>query len=226
MTPRRRRVGFIVPSSNTVFEDSLARGGLAAQGLSAHVARVPVRMISAEAASLGQFDRATMIEAAQRVADAGVDLIIWAGTAASWLGFERDGALAADIAASTGVAATTTLLEINRRLALLGARRIGLVTPYIADLEARIVANYASIGIEVAAAARLDLTVNTDFAQVAPGAIAAMVDRVAVAGCDAITITCTNFAGVDVPAMTATRTPVIDSVAVTIERALDARLPV
>jgi len=49
---------------------------------------------------------------------------------------------------------------------------------------------------------------------------------VAVAGCDAITITCTNFAGVDVPAMTATRTPVIDSVAVTIERALDARLPV
>lgn len=225
MTRHRRRVGFIVPSSNTVFEDSLWRSGLAAQGVSAHVSRVQVRTISADAESLDQFNRTAMIEAAQRVADAGVDLIIWAGTAASWLGFARDSDLADDITARTGVAATTTLLEINRRLADLGARRIGLVTPYVADLEARIIANYAEIGIEVVAAERLDLTVNTDFAQVAPQVIAAMVERVASSGCDAVTVTCTNFAGADIAAAMAAHnsTPVIDSVAATIERCRSTR---
>lgn len=166
-----------------------------------------------------------MLDAAQRVADAGVDLIIWAGTAASRLGFERDDDLSADIASRTGIAATTTLLEINRRLTLVDAGRIGFVAHYIADLEARIVANNARIGIEVAAAERLDLTVNTDFTQVAPRTIAAMVDRVAAAGCDAITITCTNFAGVDVTALAATRTPVNDSVVVTIECAMNVLSP-
>lgn len=221
MTKPRRRVGFIIPSSNTVFEDSLWRSGLVGKQISAHVSRVPVRVISAKAKSLDQFNRTAMIEAAQRVADAGVALIIWAGTAASWLGFARDADLAADITARTGVAATTTLLEINRRLADLGVRRIGLVTPYVAEVEARIIANYAAIGVEVAAAERLGLTVNTDFAAVAPERIAAMVARTASAGCDAITITCTNFAGADIaPAMAArTGTPVIDSVAATIERA-------
>ncbi len=223
MTQGLCRVGLIIPSSNTVFEDSLWRSGLVERHVSAHVSRVQVRVISAKAESLDQFNRTAMIEAAQRVADAGVTLIIWAGTAASWLGFARDVELAADITANTGVAATTTLLEINRRLADLGARRIGLVTPYIAEVEARIIANYAAIGIEVAAAERLDLTVNTDFAQVAPERIAAMVERAASVGCDAVTITCTNFAGAAIASAMAARTgtPVIDSVAATIERAAE-----
>ena len=40
------------------------------------------------------------------------------------------------------------MLALNEVLAATGVKRFGLVTPYIAPVQARIIANYAALGIE------------------------------------------------------------------------------
>ena len=220
---RARRLGLMLPSSNTTVEPEAFALMPPDGAVSVHFSRLGVTLISDEAASLGQFTPPAMLQAAGLLADAEVDLIAWAGTSASWLGFARDEALVAAIARDLGIPATTALLAINRRLAALGARSIGLVTPYIAALEQQISANYAAIGIATAAAERLDLTVNTDYARVTPAQIAGLCRRVAAARPQAIVIMCTNLQGAPVAADLAAELgiPVLDSVAVTIEHCLD-----
>jgi maleate isomerase len=89
-------------------------------------------------------------------------------------------------------------------------------------LERRIIANYSAIGIEVAAAVRGNLTVNTDYAAITPDAVAEMVREVACSPVDAILILCTNLAGSSIaPALSRELgVPVLDSVRVAIEHSL------
>jgi maleate isomerase len=219
---RSRRLGVIAPSSNTVLEPETARLLPADGSVTMHVSRFRVTHIAADAASRAQFEFDAMLEAARQLADAEVDVILWSGTAASWLGFDRDERLVAAIGAATGMPATTALLAVNRALSRLDARRIGLVTPYVAALEEAIVANYAAAGIETVAARRLDLTVNTDYAAVPPATIAAMAREVAAARPDAVVVMCTNLAGAGIaPVLSAELgLPVLDSVRVGVEDAL------
>ncbi len=221
-----RRLGLLLPSSNTVVEPEAARLMPADGSVSLHVSRFRMTVVSDSSESLGQFAPPAMLAAAGLLADAKVDLIAWAGTAASWLGFARDDALIAEIERSCGIAATTTMLAINQQLSALGACSIGLVTPYIAALEARIVANYAMIGIETRAAERFDLTENTDYAKVTPDQLAERCRRLAPAMPDAIIILCTNLRGAPIVTEMSRELgiPVIDSVKVTIEHCL-RRLP-
>lgn len=214
-----RRLGLLLPSSNTVVEPEALRLIPDDGSVTLHFSRFRMTVVSDSAESLGQFAPPAMIAAAELLADAKVDLIVWAGTSASWLGFARDEALVADIERRCKVAATTSVLAINRRLADLGARSIGLVTPYIAALESKIVANYAAAGIATRAAERLNLTENTDYANVEPDRIAELCRCVANAKPDAIVIMCTNLRGAPVAGALARelRIPVLDSVAATIE---------
>ena len=71
------------------------------------------------------------------------------GTAppASWLGFDSDERLCAAIAERTGVRATSAILSLNHLLKAMGVRRLGLVTPYTSDVQQKIIANYAALGI-------------------------------------------------------------------------------
>jgi maleate isomerase len=215
----------LVPSSNTILEP-VTVGLLPPDGsVTAHVSRLRVLRIADDDSTQSQFDSEPMLQAADLLADAKVDLILWNGTAAAWLGFARDEAITTTIAARTGIQATTAVIALNQRLQDLGARRIGLVTPYVADIERQIIANYRAIGIEIVAAARADRTDNASFADIAPDEVAAMVRRVAVAPLDAILILCTNMAGAPVAtALTAELgIPVLDSVVVAVEHSL-ARL--
>ena len=119
-------------------------------------------------------------------------------TAARWLGFEWDARIVKSIEGHTATRATTAVIAINMRLAALGAKRVGLVTPYVAAIEGKIIANYAAIGIEVVAAERLDLTENTAYAAVSPERVGAMVRTVAATRPDTIVIMCTNLADASV----------------------------
>lgn len=212
------RVGMLTPSSNSVLEPyTAAMFAPFGDAASAHFGRFRVVEISLSDQSQTQFRNAPILEAASRLAEAQPRLIAWNGTSASWLGLDTDHALCAAIERETGVRATSTVLAIERLLEGIGATRIGLVTPYIEDIQTRIISNYAARGIEVVADERLDQSVNYAFATYPAEQIADMTRRVAKAAPDAIVILCTNFRGAPIAARIEEETgvPVLDSVAVT-----------
>lgn len=212
---RTVRLGILTPSSNTVLEPLSAAIIRGVPGASVHFSRFPVTEIALSPGALAQFDDAAVLRAAELLAHARVDVIAWSGTSASWLGFEADEALCARIRAATGVRATTSVLALNGALARTGVRRLGLVTPYRGDVQARIVANYAALGVECVAERHLDLQDNFSFAEVAPPQLDAMVREVAAVRPDAVAVVCTNLRGAPLVAgwEAALGLPVYDSVA-------------
>ena len=127
---RPLRLGVLTPSSNTALEPLTSAIVAGLPGASAHFSRFRVTEIALDAQALGQFDDSKILAAAELLADAKVDVIGWSGTAAGWLGFERDRQLVERIRERTGIPATTAVLALNELLALKEIRRIALVTPY------------------------------------------------------------------------------------------------
>lgn len=212
------RLGMLVPSSNTVLEPYTA-AMLAPFGdtASVHFARFRVVEISLSAASTGQFALEPILEAAERLAETLPRLIAWNGTSAAWLGLDRDRALCAAITERTGVEATTTMLAYEAVLARMGVRRLGLVTPYLPEIQAQIVANFAAQGIEVVSEVHLSDKGNHSFADYSAEAVADLVCGVALAGPDAVAIICTNFRGAPLAETLEAElgVPILDSVAIT-----------
>jgi len=190
---RPLRLGVLTPSSNTALEPLTSALAAALPNASAHFSRFRVTEIALDAAALGQFDDSKILAAAELLADAKVDVIGWSGTAAGWLGFDRDLQLVERIRERTGIRATTAVLALNELLALKKVQRLAFVTPYTADVQERIVANYRSIGIEVVAERHLGIRVNHDFAGVTPSTLRELMDDVARARPQAITTFCTNL---------------------------------
>lgn len=225
--PRRHRIGMLTPSSNTVLEPYTARMlEPLFPAVTAHFARFRVTRIALDDSASNQFRQEPILAAAELLADARTDIIAWNGTSASWLGFDTDARLCAEIEARTGVKATSCILGLNRLLAEGGVRRLGLVTPYTADVGARIAANYAAHGVEVVAGLHAGLSDNFSFADIADDQVGHMCAEVAAAKPDAIAIVCTNMRGARVGAEIerALGVPIIDSVAATLWgclRALD-----
>ena len=162
-------------------------------GVSVHFSRFKVTEISLAQAALNQFALAPFLDAAALLADARVDVIAWNGTSSAWLGFAADHRLCRAIDDRFGVKATASMLAINQALAAAGVERIALVTPYIDQVQERIVANYAEAGFRCVAERHTGVSVNYDFAEVADSEIAAMVRAVAGAAPEAIVIACTNL---------------------------------
>jgi maleate isomerase len=195
---RPKRLGMLVPSSNTVLEPETAKLLPADGSVSVHVSRLRVVQIADDEASAAQFAYEPFLAAADLLADAQVDLILWNGTAAGWLGFDYDRRLIGAIEARTRIRATTAVSAINAALLRARVHRIGLVTPYVAGLERRIIVNYRALGIDVATAVRRDLTENTAYAEISPAEIGGMVREAARTQVDAVVILCTNLAGASI----------------------------
>ena len=187
------RLGVLTPSSNTALEPLTSALAAAVPGCSAHFSRFKVTEIALSEQALGQFDDSKILAAAELLADAKVDVIGWSGTSSGWLGFDADRRLVQRIRERTGIAATTAVLALNELLALRGVKRLALVTPYTTDVQQRIVANYAAVGIEVVAERHLGIRVNHDFAQVEPQRLMGLMREVATAQPEAITTFCTNL---------------------------------
>lgn len=213
-----RRIGMLTPSSNTVLEPyTSAMFAPFGDEASAHFGRFRVVEISMSEASQSQFELEPILQAAERLAEADPHLIAWNGTSASWLGLEKDHALCAAITERTGVPATSTILAYDALFRSMGVKRLGVVTPYIEDIETRMIANYAAQGIEVVGAERLNDKGNYSFATYPPAQIGGMIEQVAKVRPDAIAVVCTNFRGAPVAATIEETTgiPVLDSVSVT-----------
>lgn len=187
------RLGLLIPSSNVVLEPLAGRQ----THIQTHVNRLPVYDVALGAESQAQFALDGQVAAAKLLFDAKVDRIIWGGTSASWLGFERDTAFAERVTAETGVPTSTAVLEINRTLSEMGARRIGMVTPYTEDVAIQINRNYEAAGYIVAGWSNHGGTLSKDFAAIPETALEVMIREVAQYDVDAIVIMCTNIAAAD-----------------------------
>ena len=218
------RLGMLTPSSNTVLEPLTAAMLADLPGASAHFSRFRVVAIDLGAGSRGQFDAAPVVAAAELLADARVDAICWNGTSGAWLGLELDRALREAVTARTGIPATTATLALLEALRRLGARRYGLVTPYLGDVQAAIIGRWAEAGLECVAERHLDDPGNFSFAEHGEPVVRRMAREVAGARPDAVVVHCTNFrGGRAVPELEAELgLPVLDSVAVSLWGAVRA----
>lgn len=187
------RLGMLTPSSNTVLEPVTQAMLVDLPDVSTHFSRFRVTEISLNLTALNQFENSALLEAAQLLAEAKVDVIAWNGTSAGWLGLDRDRELCQQITAATGIPATTSVLALQEIFKVRNITQFGLVTPYTKDVQTKITTNFAQQGFHCIAEQHLNLQVNFSFAEVDADKISAMVYQVAQAQPQAITTFCTNL---------------------------------
>ncbi|MGE4369448.1 MAG: Asp/Glu/hydantoin racemase [Burkholderiaceae bacterium] len=212
------RLGVLTPSSNTALEPLTSAIVATIDGASAHFSRFKVTEIALSDKALGQFDDSKILAAAELLADARVDVIGWSGTAAGWMGFDSDRRLVERIQERTGIRATTAILALNELIALRNITRLGLVSPYTADVQQRIIKNYADIGVDIVAERHLDIRVNYDFALVSQPDMRRMLHEVSAAGSQANVTYCTNLRAADMAESIEQETgvPLLDTVSTTV----------
>ena len=219
---QRLLLGMLTPSSNTTLEPVTTAMLADLAEASAHFGRFKVTEIALTEQALGQFDDREILGAAELLSHAKVGVIGWSGTAASWRGFDTDEALCRRITEATGIPACTSVLALNELFARLCVRRFGLVTPYLDEVQAKIIANYAAAGYACVAERHLGLRDNFSFSEVDADALCAMVREVAVARPEAIVILCTNLRGGPLVAELEAELgiPILDSVATVVWKSL------
>ncbi|PVH87239.1 putative Asp/Glu racemase [Cadophora sp. DSE1049] len=194
------RLGVLVPSSNTALEPlttAIVNSINTQPGhhITVHFSRFAVTTISLTPSALGQFELPPILAAADLLAHAQVDVIGWSGTAAGWLGFDKDVTLCEEIEKKTGIKATTSVLALNRALEIWNVKSLGLVTPYLDDVQAAIVMNYGAIDIEIGDGMERHLRVqkNNDIAAIGEDILDDLVDEVVAGKAEAVTTFCTNL---------------------------------
>jgi maleate isomerase len=191
---RVRRIGVITPSSNSVLEPTaIAVTSPLYPRVSTHYTRIEVKTISLEQQSLAQFETRHFVRAARLLADAGMDVIAWNGTAGSWQGIASDEAICRAITDSTGVPATTATLAQLKVFEQYGVCRYALAVPYLASVRDAIVRMFASRGVVCTGSATLEISVNAACADVQPGTIRDLVTRADNAEAAAIVSICTDL---------------------------------
>src|SRR6266404_5483547 len=135
-------LGMLTPSSNTVLEPVTTAMISALPEVTAHFSRFKVTEIALSGPALAQFDDTEILRAAELLAHAKVNVIAWNGTSSGWLGFDADVRLCERITSATGIAATTSMLALNEVLASTQVKQLGFVTPYLDEVQNRILANY------------------------------------------------------------------------------------
>ncbi|WP_343592351.1 Asp/Glu/hydantoin racemase [Paracidovorax wautersii] len=221
----RTLIGMLTPSSNTVLEPVTAAMLHGLPQVSAHFGRFKVTEIALSAQANAQFGNRGMLNAAELLSHARCSVIGWNGTSAGWLGFDTDQALCAAIEAASGARACTSVLALNEVLQRTGVRRLGLVSPYLPEVQQAIVRNYAALGITCVAERHLGIQDNFAFSEVDADTLRKCVHDVMTSGGErpeAIAIYCTNLRGAPLAAELETQwgVPVYDSVATVLWKAL------
>jgi maleate isomerase len=183
----------LTPSSNTALEPITTAMLAELPEVSAHFSRFKVTEIALSNGALAQFDNTEILRAAELLAHAKVNVIGWNGTSSGWLGFEADIRLCEQITAETGIPATTSMLALNEILEQRKVTRLGYVTPYLDEVQARILENYNKLGVACQGERHLGLQDNFSFSEVPVAQLEDMTRDVAKEKPDAITVICTNL---------------------------------
>ena len=219
---KRVLLGMLTPSSNTRLEPITTAMLAGIPEASAHFGRFRVKEIALSKDALAQFDDSEILRAAELLSDAKVQTIGWNGTSAGWLGFETDEKLCRRITGATGVPACTSVLALNEIFRLTGVERFGLVTPYLDDVQERVIANYAAAGLRCVAERHLGWQDNWSFSEVTVDQLRRMTREVAEARPDAITFLCTGLQSAPLVAELERETgiPIYDTIATVVWKSL------
>jgi len=221
-TEQVRRIGMLVPSSNTVAEPATAAMLEGVAGVTLHVARFRVTRLDTSAEALAQFRADPLLAATDMLMDAKMHGVCLNATAACYTGMRHDRALVAALA-ERGIAADTAMLALLDLLGLLGATRIGLVTPFLHDVQDATIRVLAEEGIKVLAERHLNDPGNFSFARFPESQVAALTREVAATpGLQAIAIVSTNLRGAQAAAQVEAEVgiPVLDTCATALWGAL------
>ena len=153
-----RRIGLLVPSSNTTQE--IEYNKIMPDGVSLHVARLPLRTVDA-------FSTARIVEdieiESRKLADADVDAIVLAATAPSsrnGIGYDQE--LIGRIEAASGKKATTASTALIQALTVLGIRRLVIAAPWTEATNTTAAAFIVASGFSVLAHRALGHAANLD----------------------------------------------------------------
>lgn len=185
------RIGLLVPSSNTVAEPDFYRRLPAAATL--HTARMYLDEVTPE-------DEAVMLDehlpgALRDLATTRPDVVVFACTSAGTLrgnGYEEE--LVRRIGARTRARAISVAAAVRRAIAGRGARRIGVVTPYVEALNDKILGSLEEEGFEVAGIHGMGISANSEIGAVEPKRIAEFArEKFGSADVELLFVSCTNF---------------------------------
>lgn len=184
--------------------------------------RTRVLTLGTDADSLSQFDPSAFVNAAQLLADAAPDAILWNGTSGMFTGgtLAEDRALAkAMSAAAGGIPCSTTTIATVAALEHLGIRDVSIAVPYTPELTAKVADFFTKEGFVVHNASCMDQTPssNIEIAKCAHDDIKAVIRKCVKPETRAVLVTCTNW-----PATALAKEmeeelgiPIIDSIAAT-----------
>jgi maleate isomerase len=198
MSARRARpvrVGLMIPSSNTMMEVDFARDLPA--GAALHTARMFMEDTTAagENRMLDEF----ALPAARDLGTARPDVVVFGCTSAGALrGNDFDAQLCDRIGELTGAPTVSTIASVRAAIAAARATSVGVITPYVDELNQKIRASLEADGTRVATISGLGITENFEIAEVSEEeivahAVRALGDLAAGGDIDLAFASCTNF---------------------------------
>jgi len=154
MNQPQRSVGVVLPSNNVILESELHR--ILPPGIAVHTSSLPVTGGSADA--LLEMSSAVDPSIESLVA-ADVSVLLYACLSTSLVrGLSWDSEFSADTQARTGLPCFTAAGATIQAVRAVGARRIGLVTPYPEEIDRLVPDYFADNGIDVVAHDSLGVT--------------------------------------------------------------------
>lgn len=191
-----RRIGLIVPSSNTTMETELPelfrrREEIAPERFTFHSARARMRKVTKE-------ELTEMVNSSDRsvvdLADARVEAIAYAclvavmaqGNGAHRAIEQRLSAAAAEAGAEIPLVSSAGALLTG--LEALGARRVAVITPYMKPLTETVCGYIADGGVEVARSVSLEVADNLAVGRLDPANLVAIADELDTSDVDALVL--------------------------------------
>lgn len=188
------KFGLLVPSSNTTME--LEFWKMASGWMTLHTARMRLQEITVDA--LEEMEE-LMLEAAARLADAGVDVIGYGCTSGSlFKGKEFGREIEKKIEKETGISAVATAKAVIQALNELQVKRICVATPYSDEINERVERHLAQSGISVLNIKGLGIVRNTEVGNLDSRAAYELARQVVLPETQGIFISCTNFRTIEV----------------------------
>jgi maleate isomerase len=186
----QHKLGIVLPANNSVLEPEI--WPRLSGDASLHVARILVRgNLTAEAVEAME---AQVTRAVDELMATGVDLVVYADMVTTFImrdGWNKERSEA--IERTTGLPCISAWTAMERALAVLGARRLAIGSPYPTAIHQRAVSYFRKIGFDVVADATLNVLAVRDVPQVSRSAVVELATTIARPNADVIVLLATDL---------------------------------